>query len=80
MPLVPTEYDIDSNDDWTSEEEGRRALCELQREHERFSANGRCPECCMRASRAKAGERDLKSPRGQGRAWRVPRREGVKGP
>ena len=69
-PLTPTEYDVDSADDWTSEEEGRRTLCELQRGHQQFSANGRCPECwcCMRTSRAKAGERNLKNLRGQDRA------------
>ena len=49
VPLAFTEYEIASDDDWTSEEKGRRALCELQRGHQQFSANGRCPECCMRA-------------------------------
>ena len=72
VPLACTEYKIASDDDWTSEEEGRRTLCELQRGHQQFSAHGRCPECCMRTSRAKAGERDLKHLCGQYRAWRVP--------
>ena len=52
VPFAATEYDIDSDDNWTSEEEGRRSLYALQREHHQFSANGRCPECCRRTSRA----------------------------
>ena len=79
VPVAATEYDIHSDDDWTSEEEGRRSLYVLQRGHHQFSANGRCPECCRRTSRAQAGKRDLKSLRGQGHAWRVPRREGITG-
>ena len=49
----------------------------LQRGHHEFNANGRCPECCRWMSRAQAGNRDLKSLRDQGHAWRVPRREGT---
>ena len=62
------EFDFDSDDAWTSEGEGRRALYESQRGPQQFIAYGRCPDCCMRASRAKAGERILKRLRGQGRA------------
>ena len=79
VPLASTEHEIDSDDDWTSEEEGRRPLYKLLRGHQQFSANGRCPECCRRTSRAQAGKRDLKSLRGQGHARRVPRREGITG-
>ena len=62
------EFDFDSDDAWTSEGEDRRALYESQRGPERFIAYGRCPDCCMRASRAKAGERILKRPRREGHA------------
>ena len=79
VPFAATEYGIDSDDDWTSEEEGRISLYELQREHNQFSANGRCPECCRWTSRARAGNRDLKSLRDQGHAWRAPRQEDITG-
>ena len=70
VPSTPTDYefDFDSDDAWTSEEEGRRALYESRRGPQQFIAYGRCPDCCMRTSRAKTGERDLKRLRAQGRA------------